>query len=106
MIIVAIYDKKAKVYDTPFLMPNAAIAVRAFANQCQQDGPIKQFADDYELHLLGEFENNVVEVKFNEKIGLDTVNVVKEYEIKKHKEILAQGNIFVPTQKEVEVKKK
>lgn len=93
MIICAIYDKKAKIYDTPFIMPNAAIATRAFANQCNQDGPIKQFAEDYELHMLGSFENNIVKVTYKDLTP--KVEVVKNYELKQEHQILAQGVVFV-----------
>jgi hypothetical protein len=108
MIICAIYDKKAKTYDTPLIMPNAAIATRAFANQCNQDGPIKQFAEDYELHMLGSFENNIVKVTYKDL--MPKAEVIKNYELKQEHQILAQGVVFVSPKENVhdnsETKKK
>lgn len=102
MIICAIYDKKAKTYDTPFLIPNAAIAARAFAGQMQNEH-IKKFCGDFELHQLGEFKNN--EIKYNQE--KDEMEIIVEWNLNKKLVKLADGKNYedLPMQQETKEQK-
>jgi len=97
MIIVAIYDKKAKTYDTPIAVPNAVAATRGFSEQMAK---LKDYAKDFELHWLANFENCDTELTDEQKIVLK-----KEAEIvvKKPFSVLATGEQFLTT--EVKIKK-
>lgn len=110
MIICAVYDKKSKLYEQPFFVANVAQATRGFAAEIQRGGtPFSMFADDFELHELGEFKNNEVKNAKTRPIKGSKVEEVLEIEIiEKAKfvtltepRILAVGSAFKKQAEEV-----
>lgn len=58
MYAVAVRDLAIQSYQNPFFVPHSAAAVRAFKDEVvKKDGnPLAAHPEDYELHLLGEFD--------------------------------------------------
>ena len=92
-----IYDKKAKTYDNPVCVPNAVAATRGFSEQMTK---LKDYAKDFELHWLANFQNSETELTDEQKIIL-----TKEAEliVKKPFSVLATGEQVQTA--EVKVKK-
>lgn len=92
LIICAIWDKKAKEYQTPFVMPNKATAIRNFMQAVKDEkSMLNQFAEDYRLDYLGEvslttgylIDNNVEDIKgpdysedYQKEVLMEAANVV------------------------------
>lgn len=52
--IFAVYDKKAESYGPLMALPHEAVAIREFENAVQQeDSPLRNYPDDFELHCIG-----------------------------------------------------
>jgi hypothetical protein len=63
MNIYAIYDKKAKVYKTPFFMRQDAEAVRAFREAIATgDSLVSRHPEDYKLYRIGEWDEETAEI--------------------------------------------
>lgn len=55
--IYSIYDVKAETYNTPFFMPNEAMALRAFKDAIQdKNHEFSRNPEDYSLFHLGSFD--------------------------------------------------
>jgi hypothetical protein len=53
--IYSVYDKKSCSYGPLFEVQHDAIAVREFGNAISQErSPLRQYPDDFELHVVGE----------------------------------------------------
>jgi len=70
MLIVSIYDKKAKSYVLGLgLARNSAIAVRDFSQACTNpESNFNKFPEDYELHCIGEFNEESGKIKQDKDI--------------------------------------
>lgn len=85
LVICAIYDKKAKEYQAPFIMPNEATAIRNFMQAVKDEkNMLNQFAEDYRLDKIGEFDTIKGYIHNNEenKPLLEAANVVVKTEKK------------------------
>lgn len=87
LIICAIYDKKAEEYQTPFFMPNKAVAIRNFMQLCKDEkSMVNQYAEDYRLDYLGDvhlgtghlLDLNVFakDDKYGKEVLMEAANVV------------------------------
>lgn len=65
MILLAfsVYDNKAAVWLSPFWVRSAGEATRAFADEARRDGPIGRHPADYNLFLIGEFDDQTGQLK-------------------------------------------
>jgi len=64
--VFAIYDSKAKAFNTPFFMPNKAMATRYFANGAN-DATLQlcKNSEDFTLFHLGEWDDATATFKTN-----------------------------------------
>lgn len=54
----AVKDLKAAAFAPPFFLGRDEVAVRTFADACKDPThPMSKHPDDYELHYLGEFDD-------------------------------------------------
>lgn len=59
-IIVSVYDRAAGVFSRPFISPSAGMAIRSFSDEVNRvgvDSVMNAHADDYDLFLIGYFED-------------------------------------------------
>lgn len=60
--IVSVKDRAAEVYTRPFFVPHRNVAVRDFTdeiNRAAADNPLNKHPDDFDLYLLGQFDDTV-----------------------------------------------
>lgn len=81
--VYAVFDSKVKVFDPPFLMRNAAEALRSFTlavnHQSNKDGKIATFPADYTLFEIGEWNDLTGSIVMHEaKTSLATGLDVKD----------------------------
>lgn len=80
-ILVSIYDKAADAYSKPAAMPAKGVAIRAFSDEINRADPnnaLYNHPDDYELYVLGEWEDSTGEFKIlNKPTRLTTGQDVK-----------------------------
>jgi hypothetical protein len=63
IFIYAIYDKKAKVYQTPFFMRQDEEAVRALREAIAAgDSLVSRYPEDYKLYRIGEWDEETAEI--------------------------------------------
>lgn len=56
-LVCSVYDRKADLWGLPFYSHSKATAVRDFAAAVRSgQGNVAQFPEDYELHLVGGFD--------------------------------------------------
>jgi hypothetical protein len=68
MKMLAVYDVKSESYEVPFFKVNEQIAMREFALVCRDEQMLmNKFPEDYELHLLGEFDQSECSFVFKNK---------------------------------------
>lgn len=59
----SIYDKKAKVYNTPFLQVNAQVAIRTFEDLANDDKtPLSKHPYDYDLYEIAKWDDSTGEL--------------------------------------------
>ena len=57
MVLITIFDKKAEKHGNVYTEVNTAVAIRSFAEACQNPkSPMAMFANDMELCLVGEYD--------------------------------------------------
>lgn len=57
MVLITIYDRKAEKHGNVYTEVNTAVAIRGFAEACQNPkSPMAMFASDMELCLVGEYD--------------------------------------------------
>lgn len=57
MNIYSVYDNKSETYANPLFFVNDEVAVRAFYASCNmQDTMLSMFPEDFELKLIGQFD--------------------------------------------------
>lgn len=62
MFMFSIYDSKSETFDRPFFSTNTATALREFTHVARNpSSTINQFATDYTLFELGEFNQSTAE---------------------------------------------
>ena len=60
--IVSVKDRAAEVFTRPFFVPHRNVAVRDFTdeiNRAAADNPLNKHPDDFDLYLLGQFDDTV-----------------------------------------------
>jgi len=60
LMIYSIFDNVAQVYNRPYYMVNSGMATRSFTdevNRPSDDNPMYKHPNDYDLYLLGEFDD-------------------------------------------------
>ena len=56
--LYAIWDKKSEIYDNPFFAISDVYAKRRYLLMMDQEqSPLLKWKDDFELHLVGKFNN-------------------------------------------------
>jgi len=63
-IIVALKDKKADGFHQPYVVPNEALAIRAFGDAVQHgDNDLSKHKEDFSLFKVGEFDYSTGKIK-------------------------------------------
>ena len=59
--VVSVKDRAADVFNRPFFVPHRNVAVRDFTdevNRVAADNPLNKHPDDFDLYVLGTFDDN------------------------------------------------
>ena len=59
--IVSIKDRAAEVFNRPFFVPHRNVAIRDFTDEVNRsavDNQLNRHPDDFDLYLLGQFDDN------------------------------------------------
>ncbi|UOF78993.1 DNA binding protein vP5 [Microviridae sp.] len=59
--VVSVKDRAADVFNRPFFVPHRNVAVRDFTdevNRSAADNPLNKHPDDFDLYILGTFDDN------------------------------------------------
>jgi len=59
--VVSVKDRAADVFNRPFFVPHRNVAVRDFTdevNRSSSDNQLNKHPDDFDLYLLGTFDDN------------------------------------------------
>lgn len=59
--VVSIKDRAAEVFNRPFFVPHRNVAVRDFTDEVNRsavDNQLNKHPDDFDLYLLGTFDDN------------------------------------------------
>ena len=59
--IVSVKDRAADVFNRPFFVPHRNVAIRDFTdevNRVAADNQLNKHSDDFDLYLLGHFDDN------------------------------------------------
>lgn len=83
MNVYAVHDKKAKTYETPFCLPNNAYAIRSFQDAVNKDTPYGKFPEDFELVVLGTYNQETGLLKGEQIKVLVTAKDVKNEQVSK-----------------------
>lgn len=60
----SVFDVKAQAFGTPFAMQNDALAVRAFAEHCQNEEEMFfKYPEDFQLYRVGNFNQRTGETE-------------------------------------------
>jgi len=62
--VVCVRDRAAEVYNRPFFVPHRGVAVRDFTdeiNRSAADNALNKHPDDFDLYLLGKFDDSTAE---------------------------------------------
>ena len=61
LFVVCVKDRAAEVFNRPFFVPHRNVAIRDFTdevNRAAADNQLNKHPDDFDLYLLGEFNDN------------------------------------------------
>lgn len=64
LFVVSVKDRAANVFNRPFFVPHRNVAIRDFTdevNRVAADNQLNKHPDDFDLYLLGEFDDTVGE---------------------------------------------
>ena len=64
LFVVSVKDRAASVFNRPFFVPHRNVAIRDFTdevNRVAADNQLNKHPDDFDLYLLGEFNDNTGE---------------------------------------------
>jgi len=68
LFVVCVKDRAAEVFNRPFFVPHRNVAIRDFTdevNRSAADNQLNKHPDDFDLYLLGEFNDNTGEFVMN-----------------------------------------
>lgn len=71
--IVSVKDRAADVFNRPFFVPHRNVAIRDFTdevNRVAADNQLNKHPDDFDLYLMGQFNDNTGEFLLSEPILL------------------------------------
>lgn len=60
-VIVSVYDSKTEAFGRPFFVPTEGAGIRSFldeVNRIADDNPLSKHPGDYQLYLLGYFDDS------------------------------------------------
>ena len=66
--VVSVKDRAAEVFNRPFCVPHRNVAIRDFTDEVNPqaaDNQLSKHPDDFDLYLLGEFNDNTGEFVFD-----------------------------------------
>jgi hypothetical protein len=66
--VCSVKDRAAEVFGRPFIVPHRNVAIRDFTdevNRSANDNQLNKHSDDFDLYLLGEFNDNNGEFVFD-----------------------------------------
>jgi hypothetical protein len=69
--VCSVKDRAADVFVRPFTVPHRNVAIRDFTDQVNNasaDNPLNKHPDDFDLYLLGEFDDNLGTFTANEGV--------------------------------------
>lgn len=61
LFVVSVKDRAADVFNRPFFVPHRNVAIRDFTdevNRSAADNQLNKHPDDFDLYLLGEFDDS------------------------------------------------
>jgi len=61
LFVVSVKDRAAAVFNRPFFVPHRNVAIRDFTDEVNRsavDNQLNKHPDDFDLYLLGEFDDN------------------------------------------------
>lgn len=61
--VFAIYDKKSRSYRPPFFSYNEETAIRTLRKVAETDQTICEFPEDFDLYVIGSWDDNAGEIK-------------------------------------------
>lgn len=64
LFVVCVKDRAAEIFNRPFFVPHRNVAIRDFTdevNRAAADNQLNKHPDDFDLYLLGEFNDNTGE---------------------------------------------
>ena len=64
LFVVCVKDRAAEVFNRPFFVPHRNVAIRDFTdevNRAAADNQLNKHPDDFDLYLLGDFNDNTGE---------------------------------------------
>ena len=64
LFVVCVKDRAAEDFNRPFFVPHSNVAIRDFTdevNRAAADNQLNKHPDDFDLYLLGEFNDNTGE---------------------------------------------
>lgn len=61
--VFAIFDKKSRSYRPPFFSYNEETAIRTLRKVTEADQTITEFPEDFELYVIGTWDDNDGEIK-------------------------------------------
>jgi hypothetical protein len=59
--VISVKDRAADVYNRPFFVPHRNVAIRDFTDEVNRsavDNQLSKHPDDFDLYLLGQFDDN------------------------------------------------
>lgn len=67
--VVSVKDRAAEIFNRPFFVPHRNVAVRDFTDEVNRSAPDNQLnkhPDDFDLYVLGTFDDNTGQFKMEE----------------------------------------
>jgi hypothetical protein len=64
LFVVSVKDRAADVFNRPFFVPHRNVAIRDFTDEVNRsavDNQLNKHPDDFDLYILGEFNDNTGE---------------------------------------------
>ena len=59
--VISVKDRAADVFNRPFIVPHRNVAIRDFTDEVNRkadDNQLSKHPDDFDLYLLGQFDDN------------------------------------------------
>lgn len=69
LFVVSVKDRAADVFNRPFFVPHRNVAIRDFTDEVNRsavDNQLNKHPDDFDLYLLGEFNDNTGEFSISQ----------------------------------------